>query len=99
MANKPTGYPVGRPRKGEIRPNSPVTLSKAKWRNEWKESDPEGFAAYQREANAAHKARHPERVKAQMKAAYERSKQWKLVEEKAQLNDLCVIDFVNKLKK
>jgi len=47
MAYKPTGYKKGRPRKGEIRPETPGGKANARWRRK----NPEKSAEINREGN------------------------------------------------
>jgi hypothetical protein len=64
MAYPPTGYKRGRPRKGEIRPESPSQAL----RNKWNEANPELFISSRRAAKLKHHMLHPE-----AKAAYQKS--------------------------
>jgi hypothetical protein len=72
MAYKPTGYPRGRPRKGELRPTSPAAVKLAEWRernyDHWIETNRE----YQREW----RAKNPERSKEIDRNAQIRKKKW-----------------------
>ena len=58
MAYIPTGFPRGRPRKGEIRPLTPGGVAQAEWRRQQLAKDPVGYrqllADYQRMWQLAH---------------------------------------------
>lgn len=47
MAYVPTGFPRGRPRKGEIRPPTPGGVQQAKWRERQLALNPEEYRAQQ----------------------------------------------------
>ena len=75
MSHKKTGFPLGRPRKGEIRPPTPGGIYQAALRAKRKAEDPEYYviqADYQRLwVLANHEAR-----KKQSRAYYARKKLW-----------------------
>lgn len=74
-SRQPTGYKKGRPRKGEIRPETPGGKQKA----EWREKNHERSLEINRASTAkllAEDPNYPERVRNYLKAYYLRKKGW-----------------------
>ena len=75
MSYQPTGYPRGRPRKGEIRPPSPNAINIAKYRKRRHERDPEWKAVLAAQ-QAEWKANNSERSKEISRNTKIRAKSW-----------------------
>ncbi len=82
----PTGYPRGRPRKGEIRP-----LSKpAKWQRKWRAENPELARKKSRVESAKWRAENPERYAMHQRNYLLRKKGWEEATEYRGLPDVKV---------
>jgi hypothetical protein len=71
--SKPTGFPRGRPRKGEIRPVTPGGLASAKWREE----NYELYLKRNREYSVKWRAKNPERAREIGQSYRNRARLWK----------------------
>jgi hypothetical protein len=72
MAYTPTGYPRGRPRKGELRPTSPAAVKLA----EWRERNYDHWIEMNREYQREWRAKNPERSKEISRGTRIRKKKW-----------------------
>lgn len=72
---KPTGYPRGRPRKGEIRPPSPNAIYCANYRKARLAQEPD-WKKHLAKLQADWRVANLERSRAQKRACYARKKAW-----------------------
>lgn len=70
MSYVPTGFPLGRPRKDEIRPDTQKSIAAKKYREE----NADWLPAYNTERSQAWRANHPERATMHDRNAYARKK-------------------------
>lgn len=72
MSYKPTGYPIGRPRKGEVRPLTARMIA----RRQWYQDNIEREQERQRLANEKFREEQPERWAEIQRGVRIRAKQW-----------------------
>jgi len=77
MTHTYSGYPAGRPRKGEIRPLNEATLTRYHWLENLSIDEYYNHLKKRREYNTLYRANNPERFREYGRAYRLRAKAWK----------------------